>query len=387
MIPFLAVVWKEMVDGLRDYRSLVTAAGMPVLMPILMVGLISQFSDDLKMGSQTHVNVRGVENAPDLIAYMRLGDVVVHPSDDATEDDVRQGRLKHLLSIPDDYGADLQEGKARVFLYRDEGKPASEVSAVKVSRLLGSYEDYLVRTRLSARGVAPVVINPLRVVRSNVAESQDDAMSGIMMSLVTMFVITSAFTSSMYLSIETSVGERERRSLEPLILCPVPRSTLVVGKWCAALFFAQIGLTLSIVVAVAAFSWLPLHDMDVQHQLNAATCALVALVSLPLAGLASSCQLSLASFTRSLKEAQMVLSFTVFAPMLPTIGSMVTPLSGELWMKFIPILSHHLVIVELLQNGSCSWADAALATVACLVPIPFLLGLAIWQFGRESILG
>ena len=187
--------------------------------------------------------------------------------------------------------------------------------------------------------------------------------------LLPAFLLVAAFTAAMPLAIDSMAGERERGSLEPLLLNAVPPAELVVGKWLAIVALSLAGVVFNLVCTAIAVYATPLGNLPAASLLW--MCATVA----PLCILASGLQLLISTFARSHKEANSYLSFLTLAPML--IGILGEFFPGRLWWlsAIIPVLGqqrmlsglvhgHALHLPWLLAAGVCSILGGLIAVAA-----------------------
>jgi len=187
--------------------------------------------------------------------------------------------------------------------------------------------------------------------------------------LLPAFLLVAAFTAAMPLAIDSMAGERERGSLEPLLLNAVPPAELVVGKWLAIVALSLAGVVFNLVCTAIAVYATPLGNLPAASLLW--MCATVA----PLCILASGLQLLISTFARSHKEANSYLSFLTLVPML--IGILGEFFPGRLWWlsAIIPVLGqqrmlsglvhgHALHLPWLLAAGVCSILGGLIAVAA-----------------------
>ena len=115
---------------------------------------------------------------------------------------------------------------------------------MRIENLLAGYSKYIGSLRLVARGVSPQVIEVVSVSQVDVATPQSRA--NLLVSFLPYFIIFAIFNGAAPIVTDTTVGERERQSLEPLLINPLPRRNFVLGKLLAAFPFslASLGITL-----------------------------------------------------------------------------------------------------------------------------------------------
>jgi ABC-type Na+ efflux pump permease subunit len=133
----------------------------------------------------------------------------------------------------------------------------------------------------------------------------------VLIGMMSVFTLVAAFVGGMNVAMDTVAGERERRSLLPLLMNPVRRREIVLGKWLAVGLFSFAGLILNLAGFAIVFASAGMHpSAGVPRLLLAVTAGI-----LPLALLAASLQLLISTVCRAAKEARTYLSMLVFLPM------------------------------------------------------------------------
>ena len=124
---------------------------------------------------------------------------------------------------------------APVKLVSDVTRDSARQKVARVRNLVAAYSGQISSLRLIARGVAPTVARAVRIEEVEVSSSQQRLATQL--SVLPLLLVIAVLTGSMQLAIDSTAGERERGSLEPLLLNPVPRGVLATGKWLAASLF------------------------------------------------------------------------------------------------------------------------------------------------------
>ena len=224
------VLRKELTDGLRDRRTLVMALLFPLLGPLTLAVALHYAAQSMQKVAREGITlpVAGREHAPHLVAFLGAeARIVDAPAD--PEGAVRTGEADAVLVIPPEYGLRLREGRpAPVRLVIDESRQQAAGTVAAVRALLAAWGRQTAAQRLVARGVHPAVIEPLAVETVDLATPESRA--AIFLSILPYFVVMSMFMGGMAVAIDTTAGERERQSLEPLLVNPVPRGAFVLGK-------------------------------------------------------------------------------------------------------------------------------------------------------------
>ena len=234
LASFWIVLSKELREGLRDRKALLTALFFPVLGPILVIVMLFLVSDSSRQADEKGVEipVAGRENAPNLVALLEQGARVVDAPADPVEA-VRRGDVPVVIVIPPDFGEKLRAGQpAPVRLILDESRHQSRPATATAERLLDAWSQQVAAQRLVVRGIHPAVVEPLAVEREDVSTPASRA--AMLLATIPFFLVMAMFTGGMPIAIDVTAGERERQSLEPLFAAPVPRSSLVLAKIGAA---------------------------------------------------------------------------------------------------------------------------------------------------------
>src|SRR4051812_10472565 len=245
----------------------------------------------------------GAENAPNLVAVLGRegGRVETAPPD--YELKIRDGDLDLAISVPDDYGKDFVGGRpAALQLVIDGSRGKARVPIRRVEQLLSQYSSQLGSLRLLARGVSPSLAAPLAISEIDLATPEKTAAT--LLGVVPIFLLLACFVGGMHLAIDCTAGERERGSLEPLLVNPVGRPAILAGKWVATVLVAMGALLVTLLAFQLALSRVPLQDLGVKVSLSGRESARMFALAVPLAICAGAFELSLALFARTFKEAQ-----------------------------------------------------------------------------------
>ncbi|HUQ51971.1 MAG TPA: ABC transporter permease, partial [Gammaproteobacteria bacterium] len=285
-------------------------------------------------------------------------------------------------TFADDFGT---ERAARVALVFDRSKSRA---ASRVGRVRGAIEAYgqqIGTLRLVANGADPSLLRPLVVDELDV--STPASRSALMLGVLTYFLLFATLTGGLHLAIDTTAGERERKSLEPLLTLPVPRSSLILGKMTATVCYMLASLTLTLLAFTLALRQLPLEQIGMSSTFGFATAGLAFLLLCPFAPLGAALMTTVASFTKTYREAQTYLTFVLLVPTLPLAFATLLNIEPEAKLMWIPSLSHHLLITTLIKDQPLDWTLVAVSVVSTLAFGTLLAWLAVRLYRREAILG
>ena len=392
MHTFLTVFFKEILDNIRDRRTLASALIMgPIFGPVMFAFVINLSIDRALDDAESimELPVVGQEHAPNLIRFLesRNIDIVDGPAeiDDAAEA-VKSGVHDVVLVIPESFGEQLADTiPARVELYSDEANSQGEKEARRARNALYAYNRQLVAIRLSARGVNPLLMRPINIDVVDV--STPSGRSAMLLGMMSYFFIFALLMGGMYLAIDTTAGERERGSLEPLLSLPVTRGQLILGKIMAACVFMAASLMLSLMSFYVVLKFMPLEQLGMTPNFGLPVVAGAFFLLLPFILLGASLMTLVASFTKSYKEAQTWLSVVLIAPTLPILIVSILTLRPKLEFMFIPSLSQHLILVDMVKNEPLNGLHVAISVLSTLVFGVILTWVCARLYRREGLLG
>ncbi len=388
MQPIWVVFQKEVVDNLRDRRTLGSAIFGALLGPLLILLLIIILGQAFfkEAGDKALVlPVIGAERAPNLVQFLEQQNATLVPGPANPETAVRNGDVELVLVIPEDYPADFGAGRpAAVQIVADSSRQSASLAVNRTRSLLDAYSRQISALRLVARGVSPAVIQPLTIQNVDTATPQSQVL--IFLNALPYFLMFALFSGGAGVIIDSTAGERERGSLEPLLINPATRRAVVLGKLLAALPFAGGVLLITLAAYAVIFNLIPLEDfIGFRLSIDPLALASIFLVCLPMIVLASALQMIIATFARNFKEAQTYVGFLPLIPALPGLGLAFIPLKAELWTMLIPTFGQQLLINQLMRAEPISTVNVLISAVVTLLLAILLIAVSIRLYEREQI--
>jgi sodium transport system permease protein len=376
---------KELLDSFRDRRSLFSLFLFPLIGPLLVSLILTEAVNQNSNSDKLRLAVRGRENAPGLIAFLERQRIEIVPAPADSLRSIRENTFDCILEIPPSYPSQFKQAKSvSIRLISDNSRNESQATVRTVQSLVQHYSQTVGSLRLLAHGVNPALARPIRL--HQVDTSTERSRAAIFLNLIPMFVLLAAFIGGMYTATDTTAGERERGSLEALLITPAKRSQLVIGKWLAATFFGSLTVLFTLGLTLFALSRVPLKQLGMAFTLGPTDAGLIALAVLPICFFTAALQMLVASFARSFKEAQTYLSLTIFAPMLPGLLTTLSPLKSEMWMSFVPLLGQQVIISDIIRGESAEPLRFLISTSVALAAALGLIFFTHRLFGREKIL-
>jgi sodium transport system permease protein len=403
MVWFVAV--KELLSTLRDRRAIVSSLLIPLLvLPLVMLGLPFALGSffEREATNVSEIAVAGLENLPpELVALLEAENlsIIELPNADSLSRLVQNDEYAVALKVPETFTQDLTQNNARLELYSKAGNVRAELIAGKVENAVDSFRQQLVAERLQQAGLDERVLEPVRVETID-ASSRAERSSGVLAWLIPFFIAVWALAGGQVAAIDATAGEKERGTLEALLVSPVRRSEVVVGKFLATLAF---GLTASLMAILGyVVSGLILRNVFA-NQLGESGSAIVTtlggsldvrplsllvlvLTALFLAGLIAALLMGITMFARSFKEAQSYVAPLSFLFIFPAIGLQLADFFGQNpFIYLVPVLNALLLMNDVVK-GRIELLPILFTWVSLIAFTALLLDFAYCSFRRESVI-
>ena len=393
MLQRTLTVWaKELLDTLRDRRTLAVMILAPVLlMPVFTLLPQHLMGGQIKEGQAGSlvVDVHGVENGPQLAAFLRRSGAEVRVVTADPTALVREDGSRVIVVIPPDFQAQMAAEKpARVSIILDDSQIKSSVVAGRLSELVAGFGREVAARRLTNRGMDPAILSPVEIERQNVATEQQ--MGGAFLGMfLPMFLVLFAFLGGMYTAIDVTAGEKERGTLEPLLAAPVGRGELVIGKLLTVFVTSYGAVILSLLSTYLTFQVAPgdLLGSRMSFALPLGKLLWLIVVALPLTLLLNGVEMIICIFARSFKEAQNYVTPVQLLLMIPALAVGFVPgLKTPRWAYAVPALGQLALFRDILAGGPVDRVCLALSLVSASLYAAVAIAAAVHTFRREDVL-
>jgi sodium transport system permease protein len=384
---FLVVFMKEFRETMRDKRAIGLLALFTVMYPLMLGYMLHQMIERAVKPERDGIEVAviGAAQAPTLMSQLKQKNITVLPlpalDERAIGELLRTRKVAALLRLSDKFDADYRAMRpARIELWFDSSAEM-DPRQHDIEDVVRAYGANIASARLLAHGVSPVALSPIALQRYDTGTNASRS-AGVIGSILGMLFFP-AFVCGMSAAVDSTAGERERRSLEVLMAQPARSWELVVGKWLAAAALAALGVTLELTLAHAVLSWMPLEEVGLAWSLSWRDLLLVCLASLPLSMFAASLHVALAMNARSFKEAQSVLGFVMLVPMVPGVVVSMMELKTAGWMYLVPMLSNQTLLREIARGSVVGAAPYLLTFASSALPALAAVAFASWRMKSE----
>ena len=395
----IAIIYrKELIDSLRDRRTLISMVVVPLLlMPLLTIGmgvlsakLVGQAKEEVPK-----VMILGGANSPEVMAELeKLKKVRVVPAKPDYAAEIANRRVRAAVEIPKDFDAGLAEGEPMtVKIYMYEGDLKSTFGADRLQRFFRDLRDHVIRERLAARQLPEGLVRPFEIRQQNVAPAEKVG-GAILGGLVPYFIILLCLTGAMYPAMDLTAGEKERGTMETILCSPVSRTHLVLGKFLMVLTASLATAVLAITSMAVSFG-LGKKILLGAAQGTAADALRISITGkavvsvffmvLPLAVLFSAVLLAISLFAKSFKEAQSYLSPLMIVILLPAVVALLPGVELNAGLALIPVLNTSLVSKEIM-TGTYHWHYITIIFISSCLYAAAALAYAVRLFQREDVL-
>jgi sodium transport system permease protein len=384
---FVTVLLKELRETLRDKRTASLLALFTVMYPVMVAFMLNQIIDRATKAERegAEVAVIGAAKAPTLVAMLKQKNFTVREAQPMDEAGIaarlHDRKTMAVLRLSDKFIENYEEMRpAGIELWFDSASDTSR-HPQELEDVIRSYNSNIAGARLLAHGVSPVTLAPIKLQRYDTGTNASRS-AGLIGGLLSMFFFP-AFMLSMSTAIDSTAGERERRSLEVLMAQPARAWELVVGKWLAAGLLGVVGLTVELALAHVVLSSIPLEEIGMSWTVSWGALALVCLATVPLSLLAAAIHIALAMNSKSFKEAQSLLSFAIIVPMVPGIVVSMLDIKTTAWMYLVPMLSNQTLLRELAKTGHVDSIYYLLTFASSALPALAVVAFASWRMKSE----
>lgn len=385
------VIWrKEMKDTIRDRRTLTVMVIVPIfLMPLLFI-LIGQIGKSA--GTEVYtVAVSGETHAPSLVAALREDTRLTIRSSADPAAAVRDQHAAVGLVIPAGFEAAIAAGRpAPLKVIENSTRSSSSSGSQELDAAMATYTRRVVLGRLQRHGLGAAVLAPLATRQEDVATKQEQG--GFLLSFILpLFIVIYAITGGMYTAMDVSAGEKERSTLEALLLTPATRMQITLGKLLAVSTVGFLSIVLAMSSMVVTLTRFPIStdrngNADLAVSLDPRVVPLIFALGILMALAFSALELALGILARSFKEAQSYITPLYLASFLPVvIVNSIPGFQPPAAIFLVPAVNAVLLFKEALL-GQATASHAILTILSLLAFAALAAAVTVNMFTREKVL-
>jgi sodium transport system permease protein len=380
MKSMFVIAYKELVDALRDKRTmlmvlLITLFGMPFMMVIISESA-NRYESQV---DKKEIWVAGLNNASVLQNYFLRQGYVIH---EAPADYEHQLQTKELINPVLVINKDFQEKLAlgerpTVFIVLDVANQDSQTGVVPLRHLMQGFGSERAGLNLAMRGVSPDILNVVDVKERHLSRTADSGAQ--LKGGLSMMLMLTMMSAGLYAAIDTSAGERERGSLEPLMMTPVSSWMFALGKWMAVAVLTMLVVIISVLSIFPASILVRNETIRIMLQFSATELTLMILVLLPLGLMIAAVQIAIAINGKTHKEAQARCTIVVVVAPLVSMVSVFKQGADPAWYKWVPLIAQNQLMGKILNNEMVSIADMLVPVFTCTL----ITAGALWYVSKK----
>ncbi|NVD70330.1 ABC transporter permease [Duganella sp. BJB1802] len=389
---------KELLELARDRRTFFFTVFIPVFaMPLILTGFGYVSSTMFKQASQAEMaySIFGKDQAPHLAERFAKEKgfrevVLASPADIKAA--IGDDRIKFALVIPAGFEASLARQQQGVIALHYNSAATVDLTRKRVMSVIGGQNRLLREQALSALKLNQeqlrFALDPITLEDHSTADKREQ-MGAVVGGMLPYILLMVCLLAAMYPAIDTGAGEKERGTLETLLLAPVSRSALVMAKF---LMLFTVGLT-SALLMIASMGVLltffgPVIGSDLAQMVRAIgplDLAMVALMLVPTAAIFAAILLSISVYAKSYKEAAGLISPLILVTVMPTLVALLPGVELNWKWAMVPLTNVSLAMKELVK-GTMDYSMFWVILLSTTLTAGALLAVCRWWFNREQVL-
>jgi sodium transport system permease protein len=357
---------KELVDALRDRRTLLVVLLSSVAIgPIVLIALSALVAGIEQRAEERTVVVVGIEHAPTLKNFFERQTYTIKAAPAEYEKQLVSQQLGDpVLVIGKDFEAELARGEPPlVEIVSSSSNQRAGQSVNRLARLLRGFSSEQSVLRLAWRGVAPATLEVIDVQERDLANPQSRAAQ--LTGMLPFFIMMAVLYGALNAALDTTAGERERGSLEPLLMNPASRRDIVIGKWGAVAAVGMLIAVLSCLSFLPAQSFLHSETLAAMFQFGWREAALFLALLAPLAAALAAVMMAIAIRCKSFKEAQANNTVVILGVSLLPMFTLFNQSGEAPWHLWTPALGQVTLMNRVLKGEALAPLDVLIPLAVC----------------------
>ena len=371
------ILKKELRELFRDKKSLAMMLIIPIFIPLIMIGMSALFE---------------MQANKDVEEFNKIGFAYELSAEE--KQIAEQMSVEVINGTEEELKEKYENGEIQLYITKDgnkytinnDGSDISSYAKGLMDSYFNAYKEYLQQNYLQENGVNPNEVLNIITVEENVTE-EENFFGNYIKVYAFLFIIMAITVSATYPATDTTAGEKERGTLETMLTFPIKRKELILGKYFAIVISGVITMTIGIVLSIFSlwYAWNNFSIYDgTTFNMEILTIVLIIVVLLFYTLFISGLCISIASFSKTFKEAQTALTPISLVTCIPMFLEMLSINIGGA-LSFIPIINHTIVINEMLL-GNINISSIIITIISSCAYIVLLIMYIVREYNREKIL-
>lgn len=374
----LNILKKELRELFRDKKSLAMMLIIPIFIPLIMIGMSALFEMQVnkdveefnKIGFAYTLN----EEETSLAEQMNIEIVT------GTEEELKQkydtGEINLYVTKNDNN-----------YIINTDGSDSSSFASGLMEEYFNAYKQILQREYLQENGIEAEEVLDIITVSENVFE-QDNYFGNYIKNYAFLFIIMAITVSATYPATDTTAGEKERGTLETLLTFPIKSKDIIIGKFLAVSISSIVTGLISFVLAIVALfiskDMFSIYEgVDIMYSASSIAFGIIVIImySIFVSGLC----ISIASTSKTFKEAQSALTPLTFISFFPSFVVFMVGVETTPVLSIVPFLNYTMIFTD-IAAGNINLLNIALMSISTIIYIAIIFTYIIKQYKSEKVL-
>ncbi len=372
------ILKKELRELFRDKKSLAMMLIIPIFIPLIMLGMSALFeaqaNKDIEEYNKIGFAYELSQEEKQIAEEMNIEIV------NGTEEELKQKYDNEEINLY------ITKNENRYILNSDSSDTSTYAKSLMES-YFNTYKQYLQQQYLQANNINSNEVLNIITVEENLIE-EDNYFVNFIKNYAFLFIIMAITVSATYPATDTTAGEKERGTLETLLTFPIKSKDIILGKFLgvtiSSIITGLISLVLAIISLIIAQDIFSIYEgMNIMFTPVTIIFAIVVIIaySFFISGLC----ISIASTSKTFKEAQSALTPLTFLSFFPGMIAFMVEVTGTPLISIIPFLNYTVIFTD-INNGNVNILNIALMIISTIAYISIVLAYIIRQYKSEKVL-
>lgn len=372
------ILKKELRELFRDKKSLAMMLIIPIFIPLIMIGMSALFemqaNKDIEEYNKIGFAYELSEEEKSLAEQMNI-EVIT-----GTEEELKQ---KYDAEEINAYVTKNEKN----YIINTDGSDNSTFASNLMEEYFNSYKQILQGKYLEENGVEAGKVLDIITVSQNALE-QDNYFGDYIKNYAFLFIIMAITVSATYPATDTTAGEKERGTLETLLTFPIKSKDIIVGKFLAvslsSIVTGLISFALAIVALFVAKDMFSIYEgVDIMYSVSSIVFGIIVIIAYSI--FVSGLCISIASTSKTFKEAQSALTPLTFISFFPSFVVFMVGLKTTPVLSIIPFLNYTMIFTD-IASGNIDLLNIALMAISTIIYITIIFTYIIKQYKSEKVL-
>ena len=372
------ILKKELRELFRDKKSLAMMLIIPIFIPLLVIGMSALFEAQV---------------SKDVEEYNKIG--FAYEMTDVEKNIAKEMNIEIINGNEEELKQQYNDGEIDLYITKDgnkyiintDGSDTSTYSSSLMETYFNTYKQYLQQNYLQENNLNPDEVLNIIKVEENMIE-QDNYFANYIKNYAFLFIMMAITVSATYPATDTTAGERERGTLETLLTFPIKSKDIIIGKFLgvtiSSIITGVISLVLAIISLIVTKNMFSIYE-GIDTMFSPITIVFAVIVIIVYSFFISGLCISIASTSKTFKEAQSALTPLTFISFFPGMIAFMMGITTTPILSIIPFINFTLIFTD-INNGTIDILNIVLMAVSTIIYISIVFAYIIKQYKSEKVL-